>query len=402
MGRTKAVGNGNGAIVTLKRKGKVAGYSPEISLGYVNGKRVRKRGATCKTRGEARLALDELRRQHESGVDLLAKAPKVKDYFPAWLKDFARKGRPKSVETYRWAIDKVIIPALGDTSLKKLTTMQLDQWFASLLDGAPDCAPRAAASVGLVRTVLLQGFKQAKKWGLVTVNPVLDTMSPALGHSRTKALTTAQAAAFLEMAQGDRYELALRLMLALGFRRGEVCGLHWEDIDLVNGTLTVNGTLQYITGQGLSYGPPKTESGRRRFTLPLALLTAFRRFRVKAQAERKAMAGLWTAPDQGYVFCGVKAGGPLNPTMLYKAFQRIAARAGLIGYSPHTLRHSCASFLHAEGVPTKNISAYLGHADVATTNDIYIHLFDDALNDAAQVVEQRISTAELAWAERTL
>jgi integrase len=268
MGRTKAVGNGEGSIVTIKRKGKIVGYAPEISLGFVDGKRKRKRGDSYKTRGEARTALAELKGQHESGVDLLAKAPKVKDYFPAWLKDFARKGRPKSVETYRWAIDKVIIPQLGDISLKKLTTMRLDGWFAQLLDGSADCKPRAAASVGLVRTVLLQGFKQAKKWGLVTVNPVLETTPPTIGPSRTKVLTNDQAAAFLEMAQGDPLELALRLLLALGLRRGEVCGLRWSDIDLERGTLTVNGTLQYIHGHGLLYGPPKTESGRRGFTLP--------------------------------------------------------------------------------------------------------------------------------------
>lgn len=402
MGRTKAVGNGEGSIVTIKRKGKITGYAPEISLGYIDGKRKRKRGDSYKTRGEARAALDALKGQHESGIDLLTKAPKVKDYFGAWLKDFARKGRPKSVETYRWAIDKVIVPQLGDVPLKKLTTMRLDGWFATLLEGSADCAPRAAASVGLVRTVLLQGFKQARKWGLIAINPVLDTTPPTIGPSRTKVLTTPQAAAFLDAAQGERLELALRIALSLGLRRGEICGLRWQDIDLERGTLTVNGTLQYITGQGLVYGPPKTESGRRRFTLPLALLPALRRYQIKAQAERKAMVGIWTTPDTGYVFCATKTGGPLNSTMLYTAFQRVAARAGLVGFSPHALRHSCASFLHAEGVPTKNISAYLGHASTAITDTIYIHLFDDALNDAAQVVERRISTAELAWAERAI
>ena len=54
MGRTKTVGNGEGAIVTIRRKGKITGYAPEISLGYIDGKRKRKRGEVYKTRGEAR------------------------------------------------------------------------------------------------------------------------------------------------------------------------------------------------------------------------------------------------------------------------------------------------------------------------------------------------------------
>src|SRR5688572_8737007 len=111
MERTKSIGNGEGAIVTIRRNGKIRGYAPEISLGYSGGKRRRKRGELCKTRGEARAALTELKHQHETGVDLLGKAPKMRDYFPIWLKDFARKGRGTSVDTYRWAIDKVHPPA---------------------------------------------------------------------------------------------------------------------------------------------------------------------------------------------------------------------------------------------------------------------------------------------------
>ena len=54
----------------------------------------------------------------------------------------------------------------------------------------------------------------------------------------------------------------------------------------------------------------------------------------------------------------------------------------------------------AEGVSVKNISAFLGHADTQITNNVYIHLFPDALSSAAQIVDARISAAELAWAER--
>lgn len=400
MGRTKSVGNGEGAVVTIRRKGKIVGYAPEISLGYSGGKRRRKRGEMKKTRGEARAASQELKRLHEAGVDLLSKAPKVRDYFPLWLKDFARKGRGRSVDTYRWAIDKVIIPHLGDLPLKKVTTLRLDQLFGALLDGDDGHTKMAAKSVALVRSVLHQAFKQAKKWDLVATNPVADTTPPTPSPSRARALTVDQATALLIQARGDRLELALRLTLSLGLRRGETCGLHWTDIDLEAGTLTINGSLGWIKGKGLVYGPTKTESGRRRFTLPANLLTALRRHQVRGAAERKAMQGKWTAPDLGYVFVGARFGRSLNPGRLYDVFRVIAERAGIIGFRLHDLRHSCASFLHAEGVPEKNISVFLGHASTQITNSIYVHLFPEALNDAAAVLDERLSMAELAWAER--
>jgi Arm DNA-binding domain len=184
MGRTKTVGNGEGAIVTIRRGGKIVGYAPEISLGYIDGKRKRKRGEIYKTRGEARNALAELKQQHESGVDLLSKAPKVRDYFPIWLTHFAKVGRGRSIDTYGWAIDRVIIPRLGDSTLKKVTTLQLDQLFTDLLNGTSGRKRMAAKSVILVRTVLRQAFKQAMLWGIATRNRWLIP-----SHPRSRAAT---------------------------------------------------------------------------------------------------------------------------------------------------------------------------------------------------------------------
>lgn len=112
------------------------------------------------------------------------------------------------------------------------------------------------------------------------------------------------------------------------------------------------------------------------------------------------MQGKWTAPDQGYVFVAVTTGDRLNPGRLNDIFHAVAKRAGSAGFRLHDLSHSCASFLHAEGVKTKEISAFFGHTDTQITNNVYIHLFPDALNNAAQMVNQRLARAELAWAER--
>ena len=389
MGRTKAVGNGEGAIVAIRRGGKITGYAPEVTIGWKDGKRLRKRGAIQRTRGEARAGLETLKQLQATGVAQIEKAQKVRDYFPFWLaQSFAQDARPRSVETYGWVITTVLVPKLGDLQLGKISTLRLDALFAELRD-----EDYAARTIQLVRTVLNQGYKRAIKWGLVTVNPVTNTQAPKIERSSAKALTGEQARAFLEAAQGERLEVALRLMLALGLRRGEACGLRWQDIDLDAGTLSVNGTLGRVNGKGLIYGPPKSASGQRRFKLPPSLITALKRHQIRSAAERKAFGDRWEPSD--YVFVSAHDGGPINPGRVYDAFHVVAARAGLVGFRPHDLRHSAASLLHADGVPVKTISAYLGHADTQTTNNVYIHLFDQALQDAAAVMERQVGVANL-------
>lgn len=63
---------------------------------------------------------------------------------------------------------------------------------------------------------------------------------------------------------------------------------------------------------------------------------------------------------------------------------------GLGDYRLHDLRHPCASYLKAKGWDLKRISVHLGHANTNITNNLYIHLFSDALDSAAEDVENYI------------
>src|SRR5689334_14445651 len=83
-----------------------------------------------------------------------------------------------------------------------------------------------------------------------------------------QTLTPDQTRALLEAARDDRLKCALWLELSLGLRASKVCGLQWSDVDFENGMLHIRSTVQYINGQGLVRGEPKTESSRRSIKLP--------------------------------------------------------------------------------------------------------------------------------------
>jgi integrase len=90
-------------------------------------------------------------------------------------------------------------------------------------------------------------------------------------------------------------------------------------------------------------------------------------------------------------FVSPKTGGPINPSQIWAHFKSAARSAGLGEFRLHDLRPSCVSYLKAKGWDVKHISVHLGHANTTITNNLYIHLFADALESAAADVEEYIN-----------
>jgi integrase len=384
--------NGEGTVITFRKKGKPIGYCAELTVSWnEDGKRMKVRSRRFKERTDAEAELAKLRKQHEQGIDLTTKPQTLRDYGADWLDDFELRARKSSVVTYRLAFMKHIIPQLGDTEVRQIRTPSARKFLTTLTRRG--LAPK---TVTLIRSVLHQILEQAVEDDLLEYNPVDRAKGPEIKKGAGKAMTLDQVAALLEAARGERLELALRLLFVFGLRRGEVCGLRWKDIDLENGTLTITGTLGYVPGYGLMRGDPKSETGERAFKLPASLIAAFRWHQTRQAAERKAMGGRWRTPanvDEDYVFVSATTGGALDSDRIYDAFKRAAKQIGLEGFSPHSLRHSAASYLHIKRAPKKTISVYLGHSDTRITDDIYTHLFQEELNEAAELVEDGLEAA---------
>jgi integrase len=77
------------------------------------------------------------------------------------------------------------------------------------------------------------------------------------------------------------------------------------------------------------------------------------------------------------------AGNYLLPSSVTRAAVRLAKKAGLKGVGIHSLRHTHASVLLANGVPVANVSKRLGHRDPYTTAKIYQHALPDTDQDVA-------------------
>jgi integrase len=171
------------------------------------------------------------------------------------------------------------------------------------------------------------------------------------------------------------------LAATTGMRRGEVLALHWRDLDLGVGRLTVRRTVEQ-TKSGLRFKEPKTKGSRRTITLPAITIEALARHKAQ-QAEERMQLGLGKCD---LVFTRWD-GEPVNPRNFTKEFSRCVRAAGTRPIGFHGLRHTHLSHLMASGVPVKVVAERAGHASAKMTLDVYGHVLPGMQEDVARQVD---------------
>lgn len=363
-----------GSVYARKVDGKIVAWVASVTV-WKDGKRGRRK-AERRTKREALEALAVLK---TPAAPPRPPAPPLGPYADGWRAALQR--RQTTLDCYELVLRRYILPHLGaETRLDDVDAPAVRRMRAAL---EKDHTPRVVAlALAVGRSLFADAIEAGDCAG---PNPFDEVKAPKVPRGPMKALTPTQARTFLAALRGSFYELPLTICLSLGLRRGEVCGLRLDDVDLDEGRLHVRGNLTRTT-KGVTYGPPKSESGERTLRLTAGLAAALR-WHIETRATVYGAKG-WK--DSPYLFYSPQTGGPLLPERLTEVFQQVATDAGLTGFTLHSLRHSCASFLHAQRVPLATISAILGHSNTAITSKVYTHIFQPDMDDAVDAVDALI------------
>jgi integrase len=240
--------------------------------------------------------------------------------------------------------------------------------------------------LGLLRVM----FKVAARWRLVRANPVLLVEGPRVDSPEMNVLSEAEISRLLtayvelgyeaEAEERPWWRITRRvttLALATALRRGELLGLRWQSVKLLEGLLTVEQA--FVRGEFTS---PKSKASRRTLELgPRALMVLQEQF---ADSHYRAEADV--------VFGHPQLGTPLDPSKLSREFMRPAlARAGIV--KPfrcwHDLRHSALTHEAAAGNPAVYVQMRAGHSQASIT-ERYVHASQVLFPGAAERGEARI------------
>ena len=128
-------------------------------------------------------------------------------------------------------------------------------------------------------SVLHSALDNAVKWNLVGRNVCDLVMPPVPRRHEIHPLSPEQAQRLLKAAHDHKLEVLLTVAITTGMRRGELLGLHWQDIDLRTGSLQVKRTVNRIGTYGLVVSEPKTARSRRNIVLPAFVIDVLRQHR---------------------------------------------------------------------------------------------------------------------------
>lgn len=280
--------------------------------------------------------------------------------------------------SFQSALNTWIYPAIGDKKLPDVSPADLS---ALLLD--IQAQGRAHSTAIKCYTVLHVLFKMAYLSDVIPRNPMDKVSRPVprkdeIRATEAQALTVEELQAVLAALEAEplKWRALVHLLIDTGVRRGECCGLKWEDIDLESQVVTIRRNLCYTPARGVYTDTPK--NGRTR--------------EVDIGPETAALLEALRAQSLGeYVFTQENSAEPMHPQSPTRYLKKLSAKCGVPDLHPHKLRHTFASVAITAGADVASVSEALGHSDKAVTLRMYTDA--ESRKRAAQIFREAIKKA---------
>jgi integrase len=298
-----------------------------------------------------------------------------------------RNLKATTAENYGYILRRHLLPFFGDLALAEVEARPelIDAYVA--LKSEDELSPKTIQNHLLLLNVML---RRAVVWRLIRTNPVSSIDRPSLAQPEMSVLTEAEiarlASAYDELAdEASKAERSWWLLakaivvtaLGAAMRRGELIGLRWRSVNLLEGKIEVRET--FVRGR---FTTPKSKASRRVVELGPRTLAV-----LEEQWRRTAYRS-----DDDFVFGHPTKGTPLDTSKLAKRYLKPAlARAGIDKpFRPfHDLRHTSLTHAAAAGNPQIYVQARAGHSQGSIT-ERYIHAAQVLFPGAAEKSEARM------------
>lgn len=234
-----------------------------------------------------------------------------------------------------------LLSEFGDMELIDITSRRVEEWTARMADNPGGC--RKAWQV------LHQMLRKAVRWGLIPYDPCSAGVAlPKRRPYHAVTITFKETKALLQGFFGHSLEAYVIVSSCLGLRRGEACGVEWDDIDLRAGTVSIRRSVQWVSGHEV-VEQPKTDLSCRTLPLPAFAVKRLRRIR-----------------SHGRLI------GKLTPCQVARRVKAWCRQMALKWIPLSNLRASWATNALEAGVDLKIVSSMLGHSNIETTARYYL------------------------------
>lgn len=312
-------------------------------------------------------------------------------YMNRWLNIHRLKIRKTTFSGYKSHIDKYIKPFFSERKivLSRLTAKDLEEFYQYQIDNG--LSPN---SVHRIHATIRASLNYAVKHDLINRNVALSAELPVKTKFTGATLTFNEVKDLIKLSYFSAIYPAVLLAGIFGLRRSEVIGMRWNKIDFQKSTITIDGVYtKFYDSEKEMYvrifeSRTKNSSSQRTLIMPEQVKQELIRLKHK-QENNKLTNRDYDMTYDGYV-CVTDNGKLLDPNYVTKAFKQLSTDYG----KPcrfHDLRHSVATYLYSEfGYDIKDIQVFLGHSNISTTGDIYMHISDNRKRGMAEAVNEKL------------
>lgn len=352
-------------------------YRAKVTVGKdINGKSIVKY-VSGRTKKELEAAKEAVKQEYitgEAAPDTIVFGAYVK----LWYETYKQPNVGASAQAvYKAAINKHILPVLGDKRLTAISNMDLQD----LLNSKQGCSK---ATIRNIYHVLSSVLKKAYSEGIIQRDVTVGLVKPSYEKSSRRSLTEDEEAA-AKVLMGEENGLLVALLYYTGMRIGEALGLQWDCVDFKSQKICVRQQVLLISGE---IAAPKTPNSIRDIPMPDEL----RDMLLPLRGMPKTFV---ISSPSGSFYRNTPASQLWHRLMkrLYEISPCIETREDgeTSILTPHYFRHNYASVLYNAGIDVLSAQRFLGHADVKTTLEIYSHLSRAKEDENAGIVKTLFS-----------
>jgi integrase len=222
---------------------------------------------------------------------------------------------------------------------------------------------------------------------LIGKNPIEGVKPPKMKKPKHDIFNEDSLAELLIRVRGHEFEIPINMAAALGMRRGEILGLHWNNVDFDIGKIYVREELIWTKETRIDYKEPKSDESIRDIDIPASLISLLKKHHIKQEKDKLFFGTEYK--DNNLVVCQDN-GEPYLPYSFTKRFKTLIVRLDIGKTTFHGLRHAYATLQLKYGTSMKEVSGLLGHSTIQFSQDSYQHVLDDMKRKAAKKINDKL------------
>lgn len=284
-----------------------------------------------------------------------------KDVCYEWLENKKRNIKQSSYAKYSFEIERYIIPKFRKCKLYEINKNSL----CDLITSNQHLSQRTLKHISIIFKSIV-GYVNEKYDSKLELRDYQFTSSSDKKYSVLSVSEQEKLEKYL-LRHTDLSKLGVYLCLYTGLRIGELCALKWSDVDLENGILRINKTMQRIqntdsncnTKTRIIVEAPKSDTSIRDIPLSNYMINLLKKYKPINRGNSYFLTG-----NMNYI----------EPRTLQNKFKKYIEKSGVENVNFHALRHTFATRAIENGMDVKSVSEILGHSTVKMTLEKYVHI----------------------------